>query len=66
MLVVAGLFLALEIYIAYLRFTIWLFHKWVLFRLGVKLIKSKNKLIKEIGWATIRMMFWESDDEEKK
>jgi hypothetical protein len=66
MLIVAGLFMALEIYVAYMSFTEWFARKWKLFKLGINLIiKGDSKLVKGIGWATLRLVLWESKDDDK-
>lgn len=67
MLIVALGFLVLEGYLGYLRFTAWYQRKWKLFKLGmILIIKGEHKLVRQIGWATLRLMLWESEDKPKK
>jgi hypothetical protein len=65
LLIIAGAFSALEIYLAYLNFTEWLRHKTAILAIGLALLKSKNKEIKKLGWDTIKLFFWETKDDEK-
>jgi hypothetical protein len=59
-------FLLLEVYVAYFRFTDWFQRKWKLLKLGINLIRTgESKIVKNIGWATLRLVLWESDDEPK-
>ena len=66
-LLIVGIgFLVLESYLGYLRFTEWFDRKWKLFKLGIALIwKGEDKRIKSIGWATLRLVLWESKSEQE-
>jgi hypothetical protein len=64
-LIIGGLFIALELYLGYLRFTAWLERKIRLFRLSFKMIFSKEKEIRAVGWATFKLILWESEDNDK-
>lgn len=65
MLSIAGIFIALEIYLGYLRFQEWIIHKAKLLKIGLNLLKAKDKRIKALGWSTIKLVFWETKDPEK-
>ena len=51
------------IYDLYNRFAFWLKRKFILFIAGVALLKCKNKEIREIGWITLRLVFWETKED---
>jgi len=42
------------------QFKYWLIKKLLLLSIGIKLISSKNKHIKSLGWLTLRLMLWET------
>lgn len=65
MLSIAGIFIALEIYLGYIRFQMWCTKKIALLLIGLKLLRSKNKEIRALGWDSIRLVFWESNSSEK-
>ena len=66
-LLIVGIgFLVLESYLGYLRFTEWFDRKWKLFKLGISLIwNGEDKRVKAIGWATLRLVLWESKSEQE-
>lgn len=67
LMICAGLFLALEIYLGYLRLEAWAIHKYVLLVIALGLIfRAKHPLIKSLGWDTLKLFFWESNDDDDK
>ena len=57
-------FLFLEVYLGYIRFVDWYQRKWKLLKLGINLIWSgESKIVKNIGWATLKLVLWESDED---
>jgi hypothetical protein len=66
LLTIAGLYLSLELYFGILDFIAWIKHKFKLFLLGMGLIiKGESKLVKNIGWAALKLVFWESKDKKE-
>lgn len=43
----------------------WCTKKIALLLIGLKLLRSKNKEIRALGWDSIRLVFWESNSSEK-
>jgi hypothetical protein len=66
LLVIGGFFVALELYLGYCTFEEWGQRKLKLFKLGVNLIrKGESKVVRDIGWATLRLVLWESKNDDK-
>lgn len=55
-------YVMLEIYFGFLTFKDWLIHKYKLFMIGWRLTRAKDKHIKALGWKTIKLVFWETDN----
>jgi len=65
LLIIGGFFLALELYLGYYTFKEWGKRELKLFKLGVSLIrKGESKVVKDIGWATLKLVLWESKDDD--
>jgi hypothetical protein len=65
LLIITGLYIALEIYFGYLRLEAWLIHKFVLLTIALGLIfRAKHPLIRAIGWDTLKLFFWESNNDD--
>ena len=64
MLIIVGLYLALEMYLGYLRLEAWVKHKYVLLTVALYLIfRAEHPLIRAIGWDTLKLFFWESNND---
>jgi hypothetical protein len=64
LLIIAGLYLAAEIYLGFLRFQDWVIHKCFLLTCALGLLKAKDENIRAIGWDTLKLFFWESNNDD--
>lgn len=60
--IIAGLVIAIWLWDRSVSFYFWITRKIALLIMGLKLIRSKDKLIKDFGWQTIKLAFWEIND----
>jgi hypothetical protein len=47
----------------YNKFAFWITKKFLLYKVAMALLKSKNKEIKDLGWITLRLVFWETKED---
>ena len=59
--IIPGLFIAAWLYDKTVSFCWWIARKYALLMIGIALLKAKDKLVRDIGWQTIKLVFWESN-----
>lgn len=60
--IIAGLLISPILIILYIRITFWFLRKYIFLMISIKLILSKHKEVREIGWMTLKFFLWETKD----